>query len=307
MLPKVPPEIAIEAVTGDYDIGAGVLHTRVLNGPRFVDRSRPARTALFLHGGGLGSNFTQVERPARWLIARDLFDQVILPDRRGAGGSSAVERAPALDETADDLRRLLDRMNVYNPLAVLGVDTGGPQALVLAGMDERVRCVGLIASAPRRVDLFGPADWLQRRGLLRRLLAWEIRRSIGGASPARANFDLAYDAHSPREMTRAFSEALRTIPVERGGSLLAIAENENDPQAVSVPDDLRLDIPILQVIGEVDEVWGGTPPPDTQERFPNLRQKIIPRALMHKDVFFKAKEFYEALFQMLEEGCPLVR
>jgi hypothetical protein len=178
---------------------------------------------------------------------------------------------------------------------------------MLAHLDSRVQCAALIASAPQRAALYGPAEWLARAGLLRHLLNWEIRRSIGKTDPPRpVNFDPAYDAHSPRDMTRAFSEALRSIPAERGDSLMAISDSELDPAAVSVPPDLRLEIPILQVIGEVDEVWGGELPLGTLERFPNLRRVVIKGAYIHKDVFFKAEAFFEALVALLEKECSLV-
>jgi len=307
MLPKAPAEVAIEVVTGDYNIGGGMIHARVLNGPRFHDRARPLRSAIFIHGGGLGSNHTLVERPARWLIARDLFDQVVLPDRRGSGESSPLVHPMTLDEQADDLRRLLDRMNIAGPLTALGIDTGGPVALVLAGLDPRVGCVVLVASSPGRTGLSGLPRLLQRAGVLRALINWEIRRSIGKREPRMANFDPAYDAATPREMASHFREAIQTIPAERADSLRYGVEAELDPAIISVPAGLTLDIPILQVIGEGDEVWGGEVGIEIDRRFPNFKRRIVSGAVVHKDVFFKAEGYYQALFTFLQEECPLVK
>jgi pimeloyl-ACP methyl ester carboxylesterase len=302
MLPKAPAEVAIESVTGDYNIGGGRIHARVLNGPRFHDRSRPLRTAMFIHGGGLGSNFTQIERPARWLIARELFDQVILPDRRGSGGSSPLVRRFDLSEQADDLRRMLDRMNVYDPLTVLGLDTGGPLGLTLAGLDSRVQRVVLVASGFMRNEMNGLTRWLLRIGVLRPLLDWEIRRSIGRREPQPVNFDPAYDAHSVMEMAQTFRQVIQTIPSERVESLRVASAAELDAAAVSVPPDLTLQIPILQVIGELDEVWGGALPEDVARRFPNVTSRKVPGALIHKDVFFKSESYYQVLFDLLQEA-----
>jgi pimeloyl-ACP methyl ester carboxylesterase len=306
MLPKAPPEVAIEVTTGDYNIGGGMIHARVLNGPRFHERSRPIRTALFIHGGGMGSNHTLLERPARWLIARDLFDQVILPDRRGTGESSPLVRQMALDEQADDLRRLLERMNIAGPLVALGMGSGGPLALVLAGLDARVGCVVLLASSPNRTPLPGLAGLLLRTGILRRLLHWEIRRSIGRSQPRPANFDPAYDARTPREMATHFREVLGSIPADRADSMCLWAEGEMDSRAQSAPASLALDLPILQLIGEGDEEWGGELTADLRRRFPNLTRRVVAGAVVHKDVFFKAEGFYLALFDFLKESCPLV-
>jgi pimeloyl-ACP methyl ester carboxylesterase len=307
MLPKAPADVAIEIVDGDYNIGNGLIHARVLNGPRFHDRARPVRTAVFVHGGGIGSNHTQVDRPSRWLIARGLFDQVILPDRRGSGASSALAHPMRLDEQADDLRRLLDRMNIGGPLTVLGMDVGGPVALVQAGIDNRVACVVLVASAPRRVAMTGLARWMLRVGLLRPLIRWEIRRSIGKREPHPVNFDPAYDARSPREMAGLFREALGAISEERAGSLEYETEAELQPESVSVPPGLRLDIPILQIIGEGDEAWGGEITSDLRERFPFLARRVVPGAWIHKDVFYKAEAYYQVLFEFLQEACPGVQ
>lgn len=307
MLPKAPAEVAIDLVAGDYNIGNGLIHAVSLNGPRFYDRARPIRTALFLHGGRLGANHTLVERPARWLIARDLFDQVILPDRRGAGASTVLARTPRLEHQAEDMRRLLDRMNIGGPLTALGLDTGGPAALTLAGLDPRVGCVVLLASGFARARLSPLADFLRRIGLLRVLLGWEIRRSIGRSTGKPVTFDPVYDAHSPREMADSFREALKYVPAARESSLAFDAEVQLDPSLVAVSDQLALSIPVLQLIGEVDEYWGGEIPATVLDRFPAFQRRVVKDMALHNDVFFKAEAYYNELFDFLKEACPLVR
>jgi pimeloyl-ACP methyl ester carboxylesterase len=301
MLPKPPPEVAIAYNDGDYNIGAGMIHARVLLGPHFQEGIRPARTALFLHGGGLGANYTLVERPGRWLITRDLFDEVILPDRRGSGGSSPMVQPMTVDAQAEDMRRLLDRMNIAGPVTVLGVDVGGPVGMLLAGLDPRVNRVVLIASAPLHAPLSGTMRFLLRTGILRPLLHREVRRSIGKNTPQPVNYDTAYDAPTAREFSARYSELLKSIPAARADSLVLVAEAGLDPAACSVPERLTLDIPILQVIGEGDESWGGEPSADLLRRFPNLKQRRVPGAYLHKDVYFKSESFYNTLFDLLKE------
>jgi pimeloyl-ACP methyl ester carboxylesterase len=208
-----------------------------------------------------------------------------------------------LEEQADDLRRLLDRMNMYDPLAVLGVDIGGPVALLLASIDTRVNCVALVASAPRRNALSGLAGFLLRAGVLRPLLNREIRRSIATREPQPVDFDPAYDALRPREMAAVFREAVRSIPAGRLDSLIYASEAEIDPHTSSVPASLRLDIPVLQVIGEVDEAWGDQTPEEIRRQFPNFQRRVVTGAGIHKDVFFKAEAYYEVLFDLLQETC----
>lgn len=307
MLPKAPADVAIESVTGDYNIGGGMIHAKALHGPRFMDRSRPVRAALFLHGGDMGSNHTLLERPARWLIARELFDQVILPDRRGSGGSSPLVQPLALDEQAEDLRRLLNKMAIPGPLTVIGVDIAGPVALTLAAMDERVQCVVLVASAPRHAELGTLANFLLHTGVLRPLLDWEIRRSIGQVEPKPVNFDPAYDASTPREMANLFRAALRSIPAERIDSLRYESEASLNAKTASVPDTLTLQIPVLQVIGETDEQWNIETETEITRRFPNFKRRTVPGAYIHKDVLFHAQKYYQVLFDFLKEECLLTK
>ncbi len=56
--------------------------------------------------------------------------------------------------------------------------------------------------------------------------------------------------------------------------------------------DIKLDIPILQIIGSEDEIWE-TDMSEYKNRFPNIKTCII-EGEKHKGVILNAKPFYEA-------------
>lgn len=76
--------------------------------------------------------------------------------------------------------------------------------------------------------------------------------------------------------------------------MLLEAESTQDKDNLAISDKVRLGIPVLQVIGDRDEVWGGDLSPQYYARFPKLARKLI-RGAKHTDVFLGASEFYEAV------------
>ena len=308
MLPMPPPGIATEVVVGNYNIGSGTIHAKTLLGPKFHTlQARVPRQAIFIHGEGLGCNHTMLERPARWLLARDLFDEIILPDRRGCGGSSVLTRRMTLAEQADDMRRLLDRMNMPGPLTAMGVSYGGPVALSLAAVEARIECAVMVAASPALLPVASLERLLTRTGLLDRLVSRQIRRQVGKLPPREFSFDKGYDAQSPREMSAQFGTALQSIPAERSEFIHLDYITCRDPAYASLPASLGLEIPVLQVIGESDELWDRQVSDDLRRRFPNFHRRVVPGAVLHNDVFFKAEEYYQVLMELLGEACPTVK
>jgi hypothetical protein len=99
-----------------------------------------------------------------------------------------------------------------------------------------------------------------------------------------------------------YLDALRRTPADRTEPLIPGLETTPDPENASVPDGIELEIPVLQVIGERDEVWGSAMPEELARRFPNLKRTTVPGARRHKDVFFRARAFYEALTSLLRSS-----
>jgi pimeloyl-ACP methyl ester carboxylesterase len=289
---------AIEEEKQDIEIiRDGKLHVVTL---RHAEHS--GRIALYIHGSGTIGNHTIVERPSRWLIDQALYDTVIMPDRRGCGASSPLTYKPTLRNQAKDLKSLLDGLKIQDPLDVLGISTGGPIALTLAFLDDRLQLVGLIGSSPTMKQIAWPWSWLIRVGLIPALMKLMIRRQIGKAEPEYIDYDFMYDWENPTRLERweQFKEVLRHTPEERLDSVLNEFNATLDPDNAEVGEDVRLDIPVLQVIGTQDETWGSEMPEKYFQRFPKLQRELIPGA-DHGDTLTRSDEFHSALAALLEE------
>jgi len=72
-----------------------------------------------------------------------------------------------------------------------------------------------------------------------------------------------------------------------------------DPANTEIPQEVQLEIPVLQVIGTEDETWGSQMPDKFRERFPRLRRRFIPGA-DHGDALTRSGEFHRAFVEMVE-------
>lgn len=74
---------------------------------------------------------------------------VIAPDGRGMGGTSITPSGYDKRSMAEDLRNLLDRIGIENPVNLVGYDLGGGTAYAFASLyPERVGKLALIEYAP---------------------------------------------------------------------------------------------------------------------------------------------------------------
>jgi len=276
------------------DEGA-ILHTEILR-----HNERSGRKLLYIHGSGTVGNHTIVKRPSLWLIDQDLYDTVILPDRRGCGASSPWEEKPTLRIQAEDMKDLLDALGIEGPVDVAGISYGGPIALTLAYLDDRIQRVLLVASSPTLGQIAWPWNWLIHIGLVPAVMKRMYKREIGKAEPKYIDYDFMYEMEEPTRQERweHFKEVLRHTPEERLDSVLYEFNATLDPSNAEIPDEVRLDIPVLQVIGSEDETWGSEIPEKYRERFSDLRQRVI-RGADHGDAIAKADVFHESLRELL--------
>jgi pimeloyl-ACP methyl ester carboxylesterase len=261
---------------------------------------RSGRTALYIHGSGAVGNHTIVERPSRWLIDQEHYDSIILPDRRGCGASSPWKYKPSICDQAQDMRALLEALKIQAPLDVLGLSTGGPIALTLAYLEDLIRLVGLISSSPTLKQIAWPWNWLVRIGLLPAVMKIMYRQQIGRDEPKYIDYDFMYDWEKPSRIDRweHFKDVLRHTPEERLDSVMYEFNATLDPNNAEIPEDVRLDIPVLQVIGAEDETWGSEMPEKYRRRFPNLQRRLISGA-DHGDALTRSDEFHSAFAEML--------
>lgn len=296
MLEQVDHPAIIEDLQ-DVDIAReGKLHVATL-----CHKERSGRTALYIHGSGTVGNHTIVKRPARWLIEQNVYDKIILPDRRGCGASSPWKHKPTIRDQARDMKALLDALEIREPIDVLGLSTGGPIALTLAHLDDRVQLVGLISSSPTLKQIAWPWNWLIEIGLIPAVMKRMYRRQIGKAEPKYIDYDFMYDWENPTRKDRweHFKEVLRHTPEERLDSVMYEFNATLDPANAEIPEDVRLEIPVLQVIGTQDETWGSDMPDKYRKRLPNLRRRLIPGA-DHGDSLTRSEAFHAAFVEMLE-------
>lgn len=289
MLVKIPDK-NITSQTMDYIIPGDIkLHTEILRGQGSI-----ARRALFIHGGGVTGNHSIVRRPAMWLIDKGSFDEIILPDRRGAGESSPFTRLMTTGELATDMRLLLDEMKIGEPLTVIASSYGGPIALMLASIDKRIEKVILLASSPVLTLTKGVLKVPHEMGLLLPPVKFIIRFFTGQARyNGYVDLDFIYDITSVTGYIRAQIDILRKM--KKGGisSMLLQAESVFLEENMSLSSKVSVDVPVVQVIGERDRVWEKNISAKYLKSMPLFHQVIIKDA-SHKDIFMRADEFLAA-------------
>ncbi len=258
------------------------------------------KTALFIHGGGSGGNHTIVYRPSCWLLNRELFSKIILPDRRGAGYSSPMTSIMSYKDNALDMKYLLDSMGEVEKITVIGVSYGGPIALTLAALDKRIDEVILIASSPSLKEAKGLMGFLYRKGLLEKLSKTFYSRNIGKLEEKYPDFNKAYETSNTSQLNKLFLDVIKHMNKNRLDSLLFESSSTCDLKNAAIDKNLVINVPVYRVIGTKDETWEIDLREKYKSQIPNLRNKFIDNA-KHKDLFFRASEFYEALEMLLLE------
>jgi pimeloyl-ACP methyl ester carboxylesterase len=262
------------------------------------------RTAIFIHGGGSGGNHTIVCRPSYWLMNRGLFSSVIMPDRRGAGKSSPITSVMSYEENAKDMKELLDSMGVTGDITAIGVSYGGPIALTLAAIDKRVKEVCLVASSPSLMPARGLVRILYKTGMLEKLAGSVYQKLIGTEESAYPDFDGAYLSKNEGDLKKIFLSAVRRTDKGRLDSLLLENASTCDVKNAAIDERFSIEVPVFRVIGTRDETWERELGTKYENRIPELVTSYIDGA-SHKDVFFRAPEFYKALEGLLNAGSEL--
>lgn len=257
-----------------------------------------SKTAIYIHGGGSGGNHTIVQRPSYWLIEKGLFGKILLPDRRGAGWSSPLTKIMTYEDHARDMKDLLDSMGITQKITAIGVSYGGPIALELAAMDSRVDEVILVASSPSLQPAKGMMGFLYKHHLLEPIVRVVYKKIVGKLEEAYPDFDGIYDVENEAQLKSLFLDGMKHTPNDRFTSLLLENASTCNLDNQGIAEDVRLSIPVYRVIGTRDEVWEVDPGDLYQSRIPHMMTRYIQGA-SHKDVFFRAEEFYQALADLL--------
>jgi pimeloyl-ACP methyl ester carboxylesterase len=152
---------------------------------------------------------------ARFLGSLGRFATVTIYDRRGAGASDPVDRAPTLEEHVADLGRVVDDTGEER-VVVLGFSNGGAVAMAYAAAHpERLRGLVLVSTFAR-VDGF--TDVVDRADATSAALIdrWGeglgldlIAPSLAGSKLARRNYAAFERAAMHRDMVRLMAEETR--------------------------------------------------------------------------------------------------
>jgi pimeloyl-ACP methyl ester carboxylesterase len=256
------------------------------------------KCAIYIHGGGSGGNHTIVSRPSYWLLNQGYFTKIIMPDRRGAANSSPITARMTYEDNARDMKQLLDNMGVTGKITAIGISYGGPIALTLAAIDERVEQVILVASSPSLKPAKGIVGLLYRKGLLEKMVKSIYSKQIGKLCEQYPDFDNAYDAKSITELKKIFMMAIQHTSKNRLQSLLLENASTCDSMNACIDKRLKINVPVLRVIGTKDETWEVELGDRYKDQIPNMETTYIQGA-GHKDVFFRASDFYNALSALI--------
>ncbi|HEX2867274.1 MAG TPA: alpha/beta hydrolase [Ignavibacteriales bacterium] len=278
----------ITSVVRDYLIPGGIrLHTETL----CCNNRNNKHRALFLHGGGASGNHSIVRRPAMWLITNGFFDEVILPDRRGAGSSSPFTELTTTDELARDMKLLLDEMKIAEPISVIASSYGGPIALTHASIDKRVEKVILLASGPLLTITKGSLSLPFRLGILIPAIKFIIWLFAGRAHyEGYVDLDFVYSIRTIPGYIWAQIRILRKMKRSMIKSMFLQVRSVFMKENISLGENVRVNVPVRQVIGSKDTVWEKNIPVKYLKNMPLFNQTIIHGA-SHKDIFFRAEEF----------------
>jgi pimeloyl-ACP methyl ester carboxylesterase len=260
---------------------------------RIISIEQPGKTAIYIHGGGSGGNHTMLLRPAKWLIEQGFFTKVILPDRRGEGLSSPLTQKLTIKEHAEDMKALLDRIDLHEKITAIGISYGGPIAIELAGLDERVDEVILMASSPSLKSVKGIQGFLYRTNLLEKITRSFYKKNLGRLAVEYPDFEKVYDLKNSSELTNYFIKAINHTDKEMLASMMLQNASTLDQNNSSISSAIKLEIPIFQIIGSNDEIWE-TNIEEYKEQLTNIKHYIV-EGEKHKGVILNAHLFYEGL------------
>jgi len=286
----ISPNITFNEKVQTFQVGTRFIHARVVEG------NGGGKTAIYIHGGGSGGNHTMLLRPAKWMIEKGLFSKVILPDRRGEGLSSPLTEKLTIKDHALDMKSLLDVIGLKDKITAIGLSYGGPIALTLADIDNRINEVILMASSPSLERVKGFRGFLYKHNILEPIVKFFYKLNLGKEEPRYPNFENVYDLESEKEIMKLFTDVIKHTDKNMYKSLILQNTSTLDRSNSSIAKDIALNIPIYQVIGERDEIWE-VDVSSYKDRFPNLISTKIPGG-NHKGCLLRASEFYEALLNI---------
>lgn len=220
---------------------------------------------VLLHGYQLDRSFWEPQVSA---LRRQY--RVIVPDLRGHGASGLgnVETS-SMELLADDLRALLDRVAVREPIVLAGLSMGGYTAFAFwRKQPERVRALIL-------ADTRASADTDDGRRT-RLAIAEQVEREQSSRAAIEALFPILLAPANYAD--RALVERVQAMAARPSAAALAAAQRGMAARPDSTPLLASITCPTLIIVGEHD---AGTPPSDARAMHAGIpRSELfeVPRA-----------------------------
>lgn len=196
--------------------------------------------------------------------------RVIAPDLRGHGQSPCPDGAYTMDEMADDVVELLDRLEVREPVVLGGLSMGGYVALALVmRYPERVRGLMLIDT---RAAADPPETARVREETAREVLRDGSPRAVTETMVPRL-FGKTTLGKQPQKVEPILTVMETTSVQGIAGALRGMACRPDRRGDLS-----RIGVPTLVIVGEDDVI---SPPSEASEiaaAIPGARLEVIPQA-----------------------------
>src|SRR5271166_6596104 len=227
--------------------------------------TRHASILVLLHGFPL-SREMWVEQ----LAAIGSLYRVIAPDLRGHGESECPDGAYTMDEMADDVVELLDRLDVKQPVVLGGLSMGGYVALALVLRHPR-RVRGLIL-CDTRAAADTPEAAKGREETARNVLREGTGRWMIETMVPRLFGKTTLEKH-PQRVEAMLAVMERTSPLGIAGAWRGMAVRADRRGALK-----RITMPPLVLVGADDVI---SPPAEARElavAIPDARLEVIPAA-----------------------------
>jgi pimeloyl-ACP methyl ester carboxylesterase len=212
--------------------------------------------------------------------------RVIAPDLRGFGASETGPPGPlTMDQHADDLAALLDKLGITEPVVYVGLSMGGYVGFAM--WRQHARRIGAFVLADTRASADTPAARTDRMAMARKAEEFESPQP-------------AIDTMLPRLLSPHLRPgSLPEVTVRRmmsGASARAVADGARGLGArpESSADLATIDVPTLVIVGEHDVL---TPPEESQriaDGVPGARLVSIDQA-GHMSNIENPEAFNEAL------------
>ncbi|MNN22409.1 3-oxoadipate enol-lactonase 2 [compost metagenome] len=216
------------------------METVTVNGITMAYEDRGQGDTVVLLHGFCGSS-------AYWEIVQPLLVQsyrVIIPDLRGHGASGAPIGAYSIDQMADDVLQLLEKLEI-NKFALLGHSMGGYIALSIAErFPERLSGFGLVHSTAHPDSDEAKEKRLQA---VANIAASGITTFVDGLVPGLFAKELRIT--NEKYVNRAIEIGYGTPPHGASGAALAMRERADRREVLS-----STALPVLLVAGENDGV-----------------------------------------------------